>query len=77
MRLINSRFKVRDNPLYKFNDETNNGNQYKGAVIRGNSGSGKSKLLSEISFRISMLGRQIHKIDIEKSDTLGNKILLI
>lgn len=44
-------------------------NTYKGILVRGNPGIGRSRFLDEISFRLRMKGRDVYSIDIKESDS--------
>lgn len=50
----------------------NHSNLYKACILKGAPGIGKTKLLEEISFRLSIQGNQVFNIDISDNDTLGN-----
>ena len=52
-------------------DMQNSNNSYKGCILEGSFGSGKSKLLKEATFRLQMKGRDIHKLEVADNDTLG------
>lgn len=52
-------------------DMQNNNNSYRGCILQGSFGSGKSKLLKEATFRLHMKGREIHKLEVVDNDTLG------
>lgn len=54
------------------NNIKNNTNSYKGCIINGINGTGKTKLINEIAFRLDMLGRSVFKLDISDNDSLGN-----
>ena len=50
---------------------TNNTNTFYGLKINGYIGSGKTRFLNEIIYRLKMNGRQVHKVDIILNDTMG------
>ncbi len=42
-------------------------NNYKGIIVRGDSGIGKSKLLGELSYKLEMKGRDVYSISIKEN----------
>lgn len=65
----------RDNEIKRIlNIDSNitcNTNSLLGLKIKGNIGSGKSRLLDEITYRLKMMGREVRRIDIIPNDIMG------
>lgn len=67
----------RENELNKFQDIVskinNKTNEFYGAIINGNNGVGKTRLLNEITYKLKMSGSNVYKVEIIENDLMEIK----